>query len=77
MAEGSETHALDEHTAAAGASYTVHIIHTAVVILLTLAVRNIQIYPLLKFALMALVTIPLCLTLAAGIRRLPLARRIL
>ena len=62
---------------AATASYTVYIIHAPIVILLTLAVRNIQVYPLLKFVLVALVTIPLCFTLAAGIRRLPLARRIL
>ncbi len=34
-------------------------------------------YPLLKFALVSLILVPLCFLLAAGIRRLPGARRIL
>ena len=62
---------------ASAASYTVYIIHATVLILFTLAVREIQIYPLLKFALVALVVIPICFALGAGIRRLPLARRVL
>lgn len=61
----------------AAASYTVYIIHPPLVVLLTLAVRGIQIYPLLKFALAAATTVPLCFLLAAGIRRLPLARNVL
>ena len=67
--------ALAKETAAS--SYTVYIIHAPVVILLTLAVRDIQIYPLLKFVLAAATTVPLCFLLAAGIRRLPLARNVL
>jgi glucan biosynthesis protein C len=62
---------------ASATSYTVYIIHTPVVVLFALAVRDIRLYPLLKFALAAAVTVPLCFFLAAGIRRLPLARRIL
>ena len=62
---------------ASAASYTVYIIHTPVVILFTLAVRNVAVYPLLKFALVALIVIPLCFVLGALVRRLPLARRIL
>jgi len=34
-------------------------------------------YPLVKFALVSLVLVPLCFLLATGIRRLPGARRIL
>jgi hypothetical protein len=42
-----------------------------------LAVRGVHVYPLAKFALAVVVTVPICFALAAGIRRLPLARRIL
>ena len=62
---------------AAAGSYTVYLIHTPIVILFTLAVRDVRLYPLLKFALAALIVVPLCFALAAALRRLPLARRIL
>jgi surface polysaccharide O-acyltransferase-like enzyme len=62
---------------ASAGSYTVYIIHTPVVILVTLAVRDVCIYPLLKFALVAIVTVPMTFALGAVVRRLPLARRIL
>ena len=48
-----------------------------VIILGTLAVRHVTIYPLLKFVVVSLVLVPLCFLLAAGIRHLPGARRIL
>jgi surface polysaccharide O-acyltransferase-like enzyme len=62
---------------AAGASYTTYILHTPILILVTLGARDIALYPLLKFALVALIAVPLCFALAAAVRRLPLARRIL
>ncbi len=62
---------------AAGAGYATYILHTPVVILVTLAVRDVELYPLLKFALVALVMVPLCFALGAAVRRLPVARRIL
>jgi peptidoglycan/LPS O-acetylase OafA/YrhL len=62
---------------ASAASYTTYIIHAPVLVLFALAVRNVSVYPLLKFALAAPVTVPLCFVLGSGIRRLPLARRIL
>jgi len=58
-------------------SYTIYVIHAPVIVVLAVAVRNIRIYPLLKFALVAAIAIPLCFLLAAGVRRLPLARRVL
>jgi peptidoglycan/LPS O-acetylase OafA/YrhL len=58
-------------------SYTVYIIHAPVLVFLTLAIRNITLYPLLKFALAVLIAVPLCFALASFVRRLPLARRIL
>jgi glucan biosynthesis protein C len=57
--------------------YTAYIIHAPVVVLVTIAIRNISLYPLLKFVLAALIAVPLCFALANIIRKLPLARRIL
>lgn len=58
-------------------SYTAYIVHAPVLVLLTLAIRNITLYPLLKFALVVPVTVLLCFALGNFIRQLPLARRIL
>jgi len=63
--------------AASSSSYTVYIIHAPIIILFALAVRNVHLYPLLKFAVAALVTIPITFALAHLLRQLPLARRIL
>ena len=57
--------------------YTAYIIHAPVVVLVTLAMRNISLYPLLKFALAVLIAVPLCFALGNFIRQLPLAKRIL
>jgi len=62
---------------ASASSYATYIIHAPVIILGTLAVRHVTIYPLLKFVVVSLVLVPLCFLLAAGIRRLPGARGIL
>lgn len=62
---------------ASAGSYAAYIIHTPVIIVFALAVRNVTIYPLLKFVVVSLVAVPLCFALGAAIRRLPLARRIL
>lgn len=62
---------------ASGSSYATYIIHAPVVILGTLAVRHVTIYPLLKFVVVSLALVPLCFLLGGAIRRLPLARRIL
>lgn len=62
---------------ASAGSYTVYILHAPIIILFALAVRNVALYPLLKFAMAAAVTIPLCFLVAAGVRRLPLARQVL
>jgi len=63
--------------AVSASSYTVYIIHAPVIVLFTLAVRGIHLYPLLKYAAVALVIIPACYVLANVLRQLPLARRIL
>ena len=62
---------------ASASSYAAYVIHAPVIILGALAVRSVTMYPLLKFVVVSLVLVPLCFLLAAGIRRLPVARRIL
>jgi glucan biosynthesis protein C len=63
--------------AASASAYTAYVIHAPVIILVAVAFRNINLYPLVKFALVVLVAVPLCFALSNVIRKLPLARRIL
>jgi glucan biosynthesis protein C len=63
--------------AASASSYTTYIIHTPVIVLVALALRHVTLYPLLKFALVGLIAVPLSFFLANIIRKLPLARKIL
>jgi glucan biosynthesis protein C len=58
-------------------AYTAYIIHAPVVILVAVAIRNISLYPLLKFVFAVFIAVPLCFALANFIRQLPLAGRIL
>ena len=63
--------------AMSASAYTAYIIHAPVVVLVAITIRNISLYPLLKFALAVLIAVPLCFALANVVRKLPLARRIL
>lgn len=63
--------------AASASAYAAYIIHGPVVILVALAIRGVTLYPLLKFVLAVLISMPLCFALANVIRKLPGARRIL
>lgn len=63
--------------AMSASAYTAYIIHAPVTVLVALAIRNITLYPLLKFALAVFIAVPLCFALSNFIRQLPLARRIL
>jgi hypothetical protein len=63
--------------ALSASAYTAYIIHAPVIIIVAIAIRNISLYPLLKFALAVIIAIPLCFILANFIRQLPLAKRIL
>ena len=58
-------------------AYTAYIIHAPALVLFALAIRSITLYPLLKFALAVMISMPLCFGLGNIIRKLPLARRIL
>jgi fucose 4-O-acetylase-like acetyltransferase len=63
--------------AMSASAYTAYIIHAPVTVLVAIAIRNINLYPLLKFALAVLIAVPLCFALGNFIRQLPLAKRIL
>jgi len=63
--------------AAAASSYTVYIVHAPVIVLFALAVQSVHLYPLLKYAVVASVIIPLSFVLAHLLRKLPAAQRIL
>ncbi|OHB66934.1 MAG: hypothetical protein A2Y76_03760 [Planctomycetes bacterium RBG_13_60_9] len=63
--------------AASANSYAAYVIHAPVLIVFALLVRDLHLYPLLKFALVTLVVVPLCFGLAGLIRRLPGAQRVL
>jgi glucan biosynthesis protein C len=58
-------------------AYTAYIIHAPVLVFVAIAIRNISLYPLLKFALAAAIAVPLCFVLGNFIRQLPLAKKIL
>jgi surface polysaccharide O-acyltransferase-like enzyme len=58
-------------------AYTAYIIHAPVITILAFAARDIALYPLLKWGLMALVSVSLCFALSSLIRKLPYADRVL
>ncbi len=58
-------------------AYTAYIIHAPIITFTALALRNVEVYPLLKFGLAALIALPLCFVLSSLIRKLPYAERVL
>jgi glucan biosynthesis protein C len=58
-------------------AYTAYIIHTPLITYLALAVRDVMLYPLLKFALVAPVAVLLSFGLSSLIRKIPFADRVL
>jgi len=59
-------------------SYCVYIIHVLVIVVVTaILLDGIAVYPLLKFALAAVITVPLCWGVAYLVKKLPFAKRIL
>jgi glucans biosynthesis protein C len=58
-------------------AYTAYIIHAPVIITLSYAVRDMMLYPLLKWAAVGLVVVPLCFGLSALIRKIPYTDRVL
>jgi len=58
-------------------AYTAYLIHEVIIIAIAYAVIDVALYPLLKFVLVGLVTVPLCFTLSTLIRKLPYADQVL
>ncbi|MFC1908252.1 acyltransferase family protein [Chloroflexota bacterium] len=59
-------------------SYTVYIIHIPIVVFLTAFVlKGIELVPLLKFGIVAVIAVPVSFTIAYIVRKIPLASRIL
>jgi glucan biosynthesis protein C len=58
-------------------AYTAYIIHAPVITFLAVWTRNIMLYPLLKWAILAPVAVALCFALSALIRKIPYTNRVL
>jgi glucans biosynthesis protein C len=58
-------------------AYTAYLIHAPVITFLALFTQSITLYPILKWAIVALVSIPLCFGLSSLIRKLPYTDRVL
>jgi glucan biosynthesis protein C len=58
-------------------AYAAYLIHEVVIIAMSYAARDVVVYPLLKWALVALVAVPLCFGLGHLIRRLPFTAHVL
>jgi glucan biosynthesis protein C len=58
-------------------SYTVYIIHIPIVVFLAIALRGIDLEPLLKFGVAAVIAVPPCFAIAYVFRKIPFAPRIL
>jgi glucan biosynthesis protein C len=58
-------------------AYTTYVIHGPIITILALAVRHVDIHPLLKWAMLSLVAVPLCFGLSSLVRKLPYADRVL
>jgi hypothetical protein len=58
-------------------AYAAYLIHEVLITIVAYAARGVEVYPLLKWALVSLVALPLCFGLSDLIRRLPYADRVL
>lgn len=57
--------------------YTVYLIHAPVLIGFAYAFHVVALYPLLKWAIAVLITLPLCFLISLVIRKIPLVSRVL
>lgn len=57
--------------------YTVYLIHAPILIGFAYAFHVVALYPLLKWAIAVLITIPLCFLISLAIRKIPLVNRVL
>ena len=61
----------------AASVYTVYLIHAPVLVGFAYAFHVVPLYPLLKWGIAVLITIPLCFLISLFIRKIPLANRVL
>jgi hypothetical protein len=52
-------------------SYAVYIIHVPIVVFLAVALKGVQLAPMLKFVLLAVITLPTCFVVAYILRKIP------
>jgi glucans biosynthesis protein C len=57
--------------------YTVYLIHPVVLVGFAYAFSVVALYPLLKWSIAVLITVPLCFLISSVIRRIPLVNRVL
>jgi surface polysaccharide O-acyltransferase-like enzyme len=58
-------------------SYTVYVIHIPIVVFLAVALKGIDLEPLLKFGMAAVIAVPTCFAVAYLVRKIPFLSRIL
>ena len=58
-------------------SYAVYVIHVPLLVFLAVALKGIELAPLLKFGLVSLIGVPACFAVAYVVRRIPGASRVL
>ena len=58
-------------------SYAVYVVHVPVVVFVGIALKGIELAPLLKFVLAAVIALPICFVLAYLIRKIPGVSRVL
>jgi glucan biosynthesis protein C len=58
-------------------AYTAYLIHAPVITFLAVAVQDVTLYPFLKWAVVALIAVPLCFGISGLIRKLPFMDRVL
>ena len=61
----------------AASAYTVYLIHPLVLVGFSYAFHVVTLYPLLKFGIAVLITLPLCFLVSLVIRKIPLVNRVL
>ena len=57
-------------------SYTVYVYHIPVIVLLAVALKGLALPALLKFGLMAVITVPICFAVAYTVRKIPFATKV-
>ena len=60
----------------AASAYTVYLIHPLVLVGFSYAFHVVTLYPLLKWGIAVLITLPLCFLISLVIRKIPLVNRV-